>query len=86
MTLLLLQDNLPLTLYNLPVTLQLNVLSVIRKFLQTSHFLQDVIQLSLFLGLAANKEGDKISFRFFSLLYKVLMDLDRNGMGWDGMG
>ena len=41
-----------------------------------SHFLQDVIQLSLFLGLAGNKEGDKISFRFFSRLYKVLMDLD----------
>ena len=41
-----------------------------------SHFLQDVIQLSLFLGLAGNKEGDKIPFRFFSLLYKVLMDLD----------
>ena len=38
--------------------------------------LQDVIQLSLFLGLAGNKEVDKISFSFFSLLYKVLMDLD----------
>ena len=31
------------------------------------HFLQDVAQLSLFLGLAGNKEGDKISFSFFSL-------------------
>ena len=41
-----------------------------------SHFLHDVIQLLLFLGLAGNKEGDKISVRFFSLLYKVLMDLD----------
>ena len=38
--------------------------------------LQDVIQLSLILGLAGNKEGDKISFRFFCGLYKVLMDLD----------
>ena len=33
--------------------------------------------MSLFLGLVGNKEGDKISFRFFSLLYKVLMDLVR---------
>ena len=33
-----------------------------------SHFLQDVIEFSLFLGLAGNKEGDKISFRSFSLL------------------
>ena len=41
-----------------------------------SHLLQDVIPLSLVLGLAENKEGDKISFRFFSRLYKVLMDLD----------
>ena len=40
-----------------------------------SHFLQDVIQLSLLLGLAGNKEGDKIFFRFFSLLYKVLINL-----------
>ena len=38
--------------------------------------LQDVIQLSLVLGLAGNNEGGKISFRFFSRLYKVLMDLD----------
>ena len=30
-----------------------------------SYFLQVVIQLSLFLGLAGNKAGDKISFRFF---------------------
>ena len=39
--------------------------------------LQDVIQLSLVLGLAGNNEGGKISCRFFSRLYKVLMDLDR---------
>ena len=38
--------------------------------------LQDVIQLSLVLGLAGNNEGGKFSFRFFSRLYKVLMDLD----------
>ena len=36
-----------------------------------SHFLQDVTQLSLFLGLAGNKEGDKSSFWFF-LFYKML--------------
>ena len=41
-----------------------------------SHLLDDVIQLSLFLGLAGNKKGDKIPFRFFSLSYKVLIDLD----------
>ena len=41
-----------------------------------SHFLQDVIQLSLVLGLAVNKKGDKICFRFFFRLYKGLMHLD----------
>ena len=75
MTLLLLQDNSPLTLQSLQVTSHLNLLLVIKNFLQMSHFLQDVIQPSLFLGLAGNEKGDNISFRFFSFLYNVLMDL-----------
>ena len=33
-----------------------------------SHFLQDIIQLSLFLGLEGNKDGDKIFLRKLELL------------------
>ena len=33
-----------------------------------SHFLQDIIQFSLFLGLEGHKDGDKISFRKMEFL------------------
>ena len=40
-----------------------------------SHLSQLVIELSFLDGLDGNKEGDKISLRFFPLLYSVLMEL-----------
>ena len=43
---------------------------------QMPHFIQDFTQLSLFLGLAGTNKGDQFSFRCFSILNKILMDLD----------
>ena len=55
--------------YVLPVTVHLNLLSVIRKFLQMSHLLQlTIVRLLLVLGLG-HKEGATISFRFLLRLY-----------------
>ena len=57
-------DILPLIKYVLRVTVHLNLLSVIKKFLQMSHFLQLIIvRLLLMLGLEY-KEYATISFRF----------------------
>ena len=57
-------DKLPLMKYVLPVTVHLNLLSVIKKFLQMSHLLQlTIVRLLLMLGLGY-KEGGNISFRF----------------------
>ena len=48
----------------LPVTVHLNLLSVIKKFLQMSHLLQlTIVRLLLMLGLGY-KEGATISIRF----------------------
>ena len=69
---------LPLILYTLPVTLHLNLVSDTRKFLQISHLLQLIIEFLICLALEGNKEGDRISFRFFSCLYNVFMVLGGN--------
>ena len=66
----LLQVSLPLILYTLPVTLYLSLVSNAIKFLQTSHFLQLVIEISICLALEENKAGDRISLRFFLLYTK----------------
>ena len=64
-TLHLSHDNLPLMKYVLPVTVHLNLLFVIKKFLQMSHLLQlTIVPLLLILGLEY-KEGATISLRFF---------------------
>ena len=62
-TLQLSHDNL-----HLPVTVHLNLLYVIKKFLQMSHLIQlTIVPLLLILGLEY-KEGATISLRFFSRL------------------
>ena len=61
-----LQVSLPLILYTLLVTLRLNLVSDTRKFLQISHWLQLETEFSICLALEGNKEGDRISLRFFS--------------------
>ena len=68
--------NLPLILYTLPVTLHLNLVSDTRKFLQIPHLLQLVMEFLI--CLEGNKEGGRISFRFFSCLYNVFMVLGGN--------
>ena len=58
------QDKLPFMKYVLPVTVHLNLLSVIKKLLQMSHLLQlTSVLLLLILGLGC-KEGAAISLRF----------------------
>ena len=64
-TLQLSHDNLPLMKYVLPVTVHLNLLSVIKKFLQMSHLLQLIIVPLLLILALEYKEGATISLRFF---------------------
>ena len=40
-----------------------------------SHLLRLLIELTFLLNLGENKEGDKISIRFFLLLYSVVTEL-----------
>ena len=64
----LLHDELPLMKKVLPVSLHLDLLSVIKNFLQILHLLHQIIarlHLMLFLGY---KEGATISFRFLLCL------------------